>query len=98
MAKRIYPFLPARLVTRLQFPLIDFTREVRCPVLVIHSRDDEIIPFDMGRELFEAVPGERKSFLEIWGGHNTGIFLSEAIYAPGLETFLRDHLDGAGGD
>ena len=50
-------------ITRLEFPLIEFARDVSCPVLVIHSRDDEIIPFDMGQEIFEAIPGNQKSFL-----------------------------------
>lgn len=92
MARRLYPFLPARLITRLEFPLIDFARELRCPVLVIHSRDDEIIPFDMGKAIYQAVPGEDKTFLEIWGGHNTGFYLSESVYIPALEKFLREQL------
>lgn len=92
MARRLYPFLPAGLITRLEFPLADFVREVRCPVLVIHSRDDEIIPFDMGKAIYEAVPGEDKTFLEIWGGHNTGFYLSESVYIPALEKFLREQL------
>lgn len=98
MARRLYPFLPARLITRLEFPLIDFARELRCPVLVIHSRDDEIIPFDMGEEIYEAVPGENKTFLEIWGGHNTGFYLSEAVYIPALEAFFQRVLGGTSSD
>lgn len=94
MARRLYPFLPARLVTRLEFPMLEFVQAIRCPVLVIHSRDDEIIPFDMGRALYEAVPGEDKSFLEIRGGHNTGFYLSEAVYIPALEKFLKEYVGG----
>jgi fermentation-respiration switch protein FrsA (DUF1100 family) len=89
MAKRLYPFLPARLLTRLEFPLVDFAKEVRCPALVIHSRDDEIVPFDMGEEIFEVLPGQDQTFLEIWGGHNTGFILSEPVYVPALENFLN---------
>jgi fermentation-respiration switch protein FrsA (DUF1100 family) len=93
MAKRIYWFLPARLITRLEFPLIDFLSEVHSPVLVIHSRDDEIIPFDMGETIFEAIPSQDKTFLEIWGGHNTGFYLSEAVYNPALEAFTSRVLE-----
>lgn len=95
MASRLYPFLPARLVTRLKFPLVDFVRDVRCPVLVVHSRDDEIIPFDMGRALFEAVPVEEKWFLELWGGHNSAFILSEPVYIPALEKFTQGVLTDA---
>ena len=87
MARRIYWFLPARLITRLKFPLIDFARQVQSPVLVVHSRDDEIIPFDMGQTIFEAIQSQDKTFLEIWGGHNTGFYLSETVYMPALEAF-----------
>lgn len=93
MAARLYPFLPARLVTRLDFPLIEFVRRVECPVMVIHSRDDEIIPFDMGRTIYEAVPGDDVTFLEIWGGHNTGFILSEPVYLPALREFLDRALE-----
>jgi fermentation-respiration switch protein FrsA (DUF1100 family) len=93
MARRIYWFLPARLITRLKFPLIDFVREVNSPVLVVHSRDDEIIPFDMGETIFEAIQSQDKTFLEIWGGHNTGFYLSESIYVPALEAFTSRVLE-----
>jgi fermentation-respiration switch protein FrsA (DUF1100 family) len=92
MAKRLYPFLPARLLTRLEFPLLEFAREVHCPALVIHSRDDEIIPFDMGEAIFQALPTGDRTFLEIWGGHNTGFILSEPVYIPALEKFVENAL------
>lgn len=94
MARRLYPFLPARLVTRLDFPVKEYVGDIDCPAMVIHSRDDEIIPFDMGQSVFEAIPGDEKVFLEIWGGHNTGFFLSEAVYVPALEAFLQKYLGG----
>jgi fermentation-respiration switch protein FrsA (DUF1100 family) len=95
MARRLYRFLPARLITRLEFPVMEFVSGIRCPVLVIHSRDDEIVPFDMGESVFEAVRSQRKSFLEMHGGHNTGFILSQDIYLPALEEFTRRalHLD-----
>ena len=92
MARRLYWFLPARLITRLEFPLIDFVHEVRSPVLVIHSRDDEIIPFDMGETIFKTIQSQEKTFLEIWGGHNTGFYLSETIYIPAMEKFVQQAL------
>ncbi|HKJ17070.1 MAG TPA: alpha/beta hydrolase [Xanthomonadales bacterium] len=92
MARRLYRFLPAKLITRLEFPLIDFVQDVSVPTLVIHSRDDEIVPFDMGEQIFEAIEHQDKTFLEIWGGHNTGFYLSEAVYVPALVTFVEKSL------
>ena len=93
MARQIYWFLPAKLITRLEFPLLDFVREVQSPVLVIHSRDDEIIPFEMGEAIYEGIESADKTFLEIWGGHNTGFYLSEAVYIPAIGKFVRETLD-----
>jgi hypothetical protein len=88
MARRLYPFLPAGLITRLRYPVTDYVRAIRAPLLVVHSRDDEIIPFDMGQAIFAAAP-EPKSFLELRGDHNMGFLLSREAYVAGLEAFLR---------
>lgn len=91
MARRLYPVFPARLLTRLKYPVADFAARLPCPVLVVHSRDDEIIPFDMGRALFAAAP-EPKSFLELRGDHNAGFWISRESYVAGLEAFLAEVL------
>ena len=88
MAHRLYPFLPARLITRLRYPVEEYASRLKCPVLVVHSRDDEIIPFDMGRSIYAAVK-QRKSFLELSGDHNNGIFISRQDYIAGLDGFIE---------
>jgi fermentation-respiration switch protein FrsA (DUF1100 family) len=60
-------------------------------VLVVHSRDDEIIPFAMGEALYEAAKAP-KAFLELSGDHNMGFLLSLDRYRAGLEKFMMDHL------
>ena len=87
MARRLYPFLPARLITRLRYPVAEYVSQLDCPVLVVHSRDDEIIPFEMGRSVYAAVK-QRKSFLELRGDHNNGFFISRHDYIAGLDDFI----------
>jgi hypothetical protein len=89
MARRLYPWLPARLITRLKYPVRDHLAAATSPVLVIHSRDDEIIPFDMGRALFDAAP-EPKTFFELRGDHNAGFWLSRDTSVPALESYLAE--------
>jgi fermentation-respiration switch protein FrsA (DUF1100 family) len=91
MARRLYPIYPARLLTRLKYPVADFVAHLRSPVLVVHSRDDEIIPFAMGRAVYDAAPAP-KSFLELRGDHNAGFWISRSVYAPGLDRFLTETL------
>ena len=57
------------------------------PVLVVHSPEDELVPFRHGRALYEACSG-RKFFLEISGGHNDGFLLSGETYVQGLDRFI----------
>ena len=92
MASRIYPFMPVRLLTRLRYPVIDYVAATTSPVLIVHSHDDEIIPFQMGQALYEAAPAP-KAFLELRGGHNDAFFLSRDRYRQGLSTYIAEHLD-----
>jgi fermentation-respiration switch protein FrsA (DUF1100 family) len=88
MARRIYPFMPVRLITRLQYPVVDYAGRLNCPVLVIHSRHDEIIPFAMGQAIYAAVK-QHKRFLELRGDHNNGFLISQEDYIAGLKDFTQ---------
>lgn len=84
----VYPWLPVRLLVRLQYPTREYLRALNVPVLVVHSRNDEIIPFRHGEALFAAA-NEPKTLLEIRGGHNDGFLVSGKRYTEGLDAFLR---------
>ncbi|HHD63422.1 MAG TPA: alpha/beta hydrolase [Desulfobulbaceae bacterium] len=87
MAAELYPFLPARWLSRLDYNVQQQLRRVSSPVLVVHSRDDEIIPFRHGRALYEAA-NEPKQFLELRGGHNDGFLVTGRTYTQELDGFL----------
>jgi fermentation-respiration switch protein FrsA (DUF1100 family) len=91
MAAALYPWMPARRLARIKYPTGEYLKAVSCPVLIVHGRDDEIIPFDQGRKLFERAR-EPKHFLELRGGHNDGFLVSGRRYLDGLDSFLADSL------
>ena len=93
MARRLYPVYPARLLTRLKYPVVEFAAQLQCPVLVVHSRDDEIIPFSMGEAIYAAAP-QPKEFIALRGDHNAGFWISRDAYATGLAAFLSRILTG----
>lgn len=93
LASEIYPFLPARTLARFRYHTETLLQSVACPVLIVHSRDDEIIPFAHGRRLYAAAL-EPKQLLELRGGHNDGFLLSREVYITGLETFIKTYLEG----
>jgi len=84
---RIYPWLPVRLLSRIRYNSIPRVAELDCPKLFIHSRDDEILPFQLAERLYNAA-AEPKQLLEIQGDHNSGFLASGTTYIDGLIEFL----------
>ena len=87
MAKKVARFFPVRRLLKSEYPTESILGGIRCPVLVVHSPDDEIIPFSQGMKLYEAVTGP-KAFFEIKGDHNGGFILTGEAYRKGLKEFL----------
>ncbi len=87
LAAGVIPIFPVRWFCRFQYNSLERIASLHCPVLVIHSQDDDLIPFENGRRLFDAAP-EPKQFLQIEGGHNDGFMVSIGAYLRGLEEFL----------
>jgi fermentation-respiration switch protein FrsA (DUF1100 family) len=95
LAADLYPFLPARQLTRYAYDTLAAVRALRCPLLVAHSPGDEIVPLAHGRRLYEAasVP---KQWLELAGGHNDGFIFMRANGRRSFDEFLQRHLPAAG--
>lgn len=88
MGKRFYPYMPVRWFARFGYETIHYVRDVRCPVMIIHSRNDEVIPFEFGLELYEAA-NEPKEFVEIFGSHNDGFLVSSETYKNAWRNWLK---------
>ncbi len=88
LGAELYPFLPVRLLARVRYDNRALLPQVRSPVLIVHSREDDIIPFQHGRRLWEAA-AEPKEFLELSGTHNEGWVISGSHYVEGLRGFLE---------
>lgn len=86
-----YWFLPVRLISRYRYPAAEYVRQIHVPLMVIHSPDDEIVPYKFGKRLFDSA-NEPKEFLKISGSHNDGYINSAQAYLAGMERFLYEHL------
>ena len=87
IAQELYPWLPARWLSRFSHATRDYVRDVRCPVMVAHSRDDEIIPFHHGEAIF-ASANQPRTLLALRGAHNDAFHRDERTYIEGVQTFL----------
>lgn len=101
MARRHYPFLPLPRSLRGKFPTAEMLAAVRLPLLVVHGDEDEIVPLEMGRRVFEAAPGPKELYVIPGAGHNDTVAVGGRDYARRLGRFIEEHLgapaDRAGG-
>jgi fermentation-respiration switch protein FrsA (DUF1100 family) len=95
LAADLYPFLPARLLTRYAYDTLGSVRSVRCPLLVAHSPQDEIVPITHGRRLQEAAPRD-KAWVELAGSHNDGFLFTRPDWVRAFDDFLQKHLPAGG--
>ena len=71
----------------------DMAHQVRAPTLVIHVRDDSVVPFEEGRRIAARIPGARLLALE---GHNHLMLANEPSwprFRDEMRAFLREHDD-----
>ncbi|VAW94397.1 Hydrolase, alpha/beta fold family [hydrothermal vent metagenome] len=87
MASRILPFISKLIYLRYDFNTESSIKQVRVPVLVMHSLDDDIIPFQLGIKIFKAA-NEPKEFYKLQGNHNNGFMESMPEYQQTIKQFL----------
>lgn len=88
MAQHHYPFLPVNLISKFKYDSLALVDDIQSPVLALHSPHDEIVPYELGVRLYQALPGE-KSFVDMKGGHNDGFYASGEGYINSLRDFLQ---------
>ena len=91
LGQTLYPIFPIGLLARYEYPTLEYLRQVQCPVLIAHSRDDRLIPFAHGQRLYE-VAGRPKAFTELRGGHSSAFSEDATAYEAGVEAFLTEVL------
>jgi len=88
VAAAVLPLFP-RFLLHTKMDSIGKIDRIRCPKLFIHSRADEVIPFELGRRLFEAAP-EPKQFYEVKGApHNSTYIVGGKPYLEALRSFVQ---------
>ena len=83
-----YPWLPVRLLARDRYDNLAKIGSVPRPTLIVHSPEDEIIPFEHSRQLLRAAP-PGTAFLTTQGGHNDAGIVGKAEYLEALDAFVE---------
>ncbi len=65
-----YPWVPVRLLMRTRFDSLSKIRRYHGPLLQSHGTDDELVPLEIGRRLFDAAPSTNKRFFAVEGAYH----------------------------
>jgi len=87
-AKQAFKVLARLIVIRYDFNTAEYLRHINVPVLVLHSPDDEIMPFQLGKKVFESAH-QPKQFVRMRGGHNNGFYQSQPEYEKQLSDWIN---------
>jgi pimeloyl-ACP methyl ester carboxylesterase len=82
MAQKMFPVLPVR-------RLVSKIARIQAPILIFHSRHDEVIPFHHAERLAAASHAE---LVNLQGGHSDLFLVSAERYKQAMRQFLTDAL------
>ena len=94
-ARTAFPILSRLVMNRYDFNTAEIIRQVDYPVLVLHSPDDELIPFHLGEKIYQSAH-EPKHFIRMRGDHNNGFLESQPEYEQEIDRWLKGTADNAG--
>lgn len=97
VAQHRFPFLPVQKLLKYRFPSNEFIKEVRCPVTIFHGTEDQVVPLDSGKKLFETIGENPSRFYTIEGGRHNNLIefesfregLSETLNGKGISQFQQ---------
>lgn len=87
----LYPWLPVRSIIQYDYNTLEHIKQIQSPLFMAHSRDDEIVPYQHGKTLFEAA-NDPKTFLELRGSHGSGFWETGEKYRTALQKFVNDNI------
>lgn len=95
VAAEVFPLTSKFMFLRFDFNTVKWIKSVTCPVLILHSPDDEIIPFSLGEKIYRTA-NEPKTMLRLRGDHNRGFLQSQPDYENNISEFLSRYAKDAG--
>ncbi|UCD14872.1 MAG: alpha/beta hydrolase [Candidatus Omnitrophota bacterium] len=88
VGRAVHPFLSLFLIFD-KFNSLAKVEGIGAPKLFIHSATDEIVPFSLGKKLYNRAVSP-KQFVEITGGHNGAFLESQEKYVGSIKKFISN--------
>ena len=87
VAQKMFPLLPVQWLVKNRYDTIHKIGNLRAPLLLFHSRHDELFPYTYAERLLAAAPAPKR-LVELHGGHNDAFWVSQADYRQALRQFF----------
>lgn len=68
-AKIFYPYIPINLLLKDKFENYKKIKNINAPILVMHGEADQIVPFSMGKKIFESANKPKYSYFTKYDNH-----------------------------
>lgn len=92
VAVRIFPFLPVRSILQDRFLSSERLQSYHGPLFVLLAGQDEVVPVDLGMQLYEGYTGPKEMVLVEDAQHNTVFSLAgPPVWEQVREFFLQQH-------
>lgn len=91
LGTELFPWLPVRRLHRIRYDTIGKLPRIKLPVLIAHSRGDDLIGYHHAERNYAAA-NPPKMLWEIRGRHNSAIEDGREVYLQGLDKFLSIHV------
>ena len=85
-AKTFYPFIPVRILLKDKFENYKKIKNINSPILVMHGEKDQIIPFFMGKKIYELANTPKYSYFTKYDNHMME-YDEKLVFA--LKSFLK---------
>ena len=68
-AKTFYPYIPVNLLLKDRFENYEKIKNINSPILVMHGEQDQIVPFAMGKKIYEIANNPKYSYFTKYDDH-----------------------------
>ena len=85
-AKTFYPYIPVNLLLKDKFKNEDKVKNINSPILIMHGEVDQIVPFAMGKRIFEVANEPKFSYFT---KHDNHMMEYDENLLKALNSFLK---------
>ena len=68
-AKKFYPYIPVNLLLKDKFENYKKIKNINSPILVMHGEIDQIVPFLMGKKIYDLANEPKYSYFTKYDDH-----------------------------